>query len=98
MLVSPDAKPPTPNLKFALAPTPNPDASQWNIGSVGSLALGLCVGHVHFFFLVLISFALGSQRKPSFQWNMSFIVGFSNHIALEQMGNRCMVMNIGDML
>ena len=32
----PDAKPPTPNLKFALAPMPNPDASQWNIGCVGS--------------------------------------------------------------
>ena len=28
------------------------------------------VGHVHFMFFVLISFALGSQRKPSFQWNM----------------------------
>ena len=27
---------PTPNLKFALAPTPNPDASHWNIGCVGS--------------------------------------------------------------
>ena len=25
-----------PNLKFALAPTPNPDASQWNIGCIGS--------------------------------------------------------------
>ena len=30
------------------------------------------VGHVHFMFFVLISFALGSQRKPSFQWNMGF--------------------------
>ena len=63
---------PTQNLKFALAPTPTPDASQWNIGCVGSLALGLCVGHVHFIFFVLISFALGSQRKRSFQWNMGF--------------------------
>ena len=27
---------PMPNLKFALAPTPNSDASQWNIGCVGS--------------------------------------------------------------
>ena len=32
----PDAKPPTPNLKFALAPTPTPVARQWNIGGVGS--------------------------------------------------------------
>ena len=36
------------------------NASQWNIGCVRSLALGLCVGHVHFIFFVLISFALGS--------------------------------------
>ena len=28
------------------------------------------VYHVHFMFFVLISFALGSQREPSFQWNM----------------------------
>ena len=32
----PDANPPTPNLNFALAPTPNPDANQWNIGVVGT--------------------------------------------------------------
>ena len=42
---TPDAK-----LKFALAPTPTPDASQWNIGCVGSLALGLlrwaCTFHI----------------------------------------------------
>ena len=28
------------------------------------------VGLVHFMFFVLISFALGSQCEPSFQWNM----------------------------
>ena len=28
------------------------------------------VGHVHFIYFVLISFALGSRRKRSFQWNM----------------------------
>ena len=63
--VSPDAKP-----KVPFYPTRNPNASQWNIGCIGSLALGLCVGHVHFIFFVLISFALGSRRKHSFQWNM----------------------------
>ena len=31
-------------------------------------------GHVHLMFFVLISFALGSQRQPSFQWNMGLIV------------------------
>ena len=30
------------------------------------------VGDVHFMLFVLISFALGSQRKPSLQWNMGF--------------------------
>ena len=67
-------------LKFAFPPTQNPNASQWNIGCVGSLALGLCVGHVHFIFFVLISFALGSRRKRSFQWNMGLSVSpFSDH-------------------
>ena len=46
----PDAKPPAPNLEFALVPTPNPDASQWNIGGVGSwrwvLALGMYISCV----------------------------------------------------
>ena len=65
--------------KFALPPTPNPDASQWNIGCVGSLALGLCVGHVHFIFFVLISFALGSRRKHSFQWNMGLNKMYADH-------------------
>ena len=43
---------PTQNLKVAFVPAQNPNASQWNIGCVGSLALGLCVGHVHFMFFV----------------------------------------------
>ena len=57
-------------LKFALAPTPTPDASQWNIGGVGPSGVGAGVGIVNFMFFVLISFAFCSQRKPSFQWNM----------------------------
>ena len=32
---------------FALGSQREPH-SQWNIGGVGCLALGLCVGHVHF--------------------------------------------------
>ena len=32
---------------FALGSKRKPN-SQWNIGGVGCLALGLCVGHVHF--------------------------------------------------
>ena len=64
--------PPTPNLKFELPPTRNPNASQWNIGCVGSQTQNLCVSHLHVFFGVLISFALGSQREPRFQLNMGF--------------------------
>ena len=56
---------------FALGSKRKPN-SQWNIGGVGCLALGLCVGHVHFIFFVLISFASGTQRKPVFWWNMGF--------------------------
>ena len=58
---------------FALGSKRKPN-SQWNIGGVGCLALGLCVGHVHFIFFVLISFASGTQRKPVFLWNMGFTV------------------------
>ena len=72
------ALPPTPfpdaNPKICVTPTPTFDASQWNIGSVGSLALGLCIGHVHFIFFVLISFASDTRRKPVFQWNMGFSI------------------------
>ena len=60
------ALPSTPNLKFALPPMPNPNASQWNIGCVGSQTQNFCIGHVHLNFLVSISFALASV----FQWNM----------------------------
>ena len=61
MLVSKNALPPTPKLKIAFHPTQNPNASQWNIGCVGSHMQISRVGHVHFIFFVLISFALGSQ-------------------------------------
>ena len=44
--------------------------SQLNIGCVGYQTQNFRVGHVHLMFFVLISFAFGSQRKPSFQWNM----------------------------
>ena len=64
------ALPPTRTLKFALPPTPTPNACRWNIGGVGSPTRGAGIVHVHFMFFVLISFALGSQHKLSFQWNM----------------------------
>ena len=79
------AFPPTQNIKFAFPPTQNPNASQWNIDYVGSLALGLCVGHVHFIIFVLISFALGSRRKRSFQWNMGLSVKII--LTIQSLGN-----------
>ena len=45
---------------------------QWSIGGGGSPTQNSCVGHVHFILFVSISFAFGSRRKPSFQWNMGF--------------------------
>ena len=48
----------------------HPNGSRWNIGRVGSTRVGAYVLHVHFIFYVLVLFALGSQREPSFQWNM----------------------------
>ena len=50
----------------------NPNACQWNIDRVGSPMQNSCVGHVHFMFFVLISLVWGSQREPSFQWNIGF--------------------------
>ena len=56
-----------PNLKFVLPPTPTPDASQWNIGGVGSS--GVDVGHVYFmyvsciFHVVCASFSALAMRE-----------------------------------
>ena len=62
MLVSKNVE----NLKFAFPPMRNPNASQWNIGGVGSSGVGACVGHVHFRLFVSISFAFGSQANAVF--------------------------------
>ena len=67
MLVSKNAKfavPLTQIFKFALPPTQNPNASQWNIGCVGSQTQNFCVGHVHSTLFVLIPFVLVTQRNP----------------------------------
>ena len=73
MLVSKNTKiciTPTPMLKFALPPMPNPNASRWNIGGVGSPTQNSRVGHVDFMLFVSLSLALASQREHNFQWNM----------------------------
>ena len=56
---------PTLTLKLALPPTPTPNASQWNIGGVGSSG----VGHVYFmyisciFHVVCATFSALAMRK-----------------------------------
>ena len=55
--VLPDAKPKRKPVEYRLRWVPTQNSG---------------IGHVHFMFFGLISFALGSQRKPSFQWNMGF--------------------------
>ena len=63
--VTPNASP-----KICVTPTPTPDASQWNIGGVGSqrnffalaMYISCCLSH------------LGTQRECYSQWNMGFIV------------------------
>ena len=61
---------PLPPTGTALPQMPTPNTSRWNIGGVGSPKRGAGIGHVHFMLFVLISFVLGSQREPSFQWSM----------------------------
>ena len=60
------------NAKGLRHPKQNPNASQWNIVCVGFKTQNSCVGHVHFILYVSILFALGSQCKRSFQWNIGF--------------------------
>ena len=54
---------------FALGSKCKPN-SQWNIGGVGSLALGLCVGHVHFIFFCVDFICVGHPTQTRFWWNM----------------------------
>ena len=65
------------NAKICVTPNSNDkphNVSRWNIGGIGSPMRGAGVGHVDFMLFVSILFALVTQRKPSFQWNMGFRV------------------------
>ena len=103
MLVSRNANicvTPTRTLKFALCPTRNPNASQWNINCVGSPSIGAHVGHIHFMLFVSISFAFGSQRECSFQWNMGFriliqtVKNHASHVKLILYSLNCLLGDI----
>ena len=54
------------NLRY---PNANPNASQWNIVCIGSPRSRSRTGHVHFIFVVSISFALGSQFPVEYGLN-----------------------------
>ena len=68
-------------LKFALAPTPTPDASQWNIGGVWSSG----VGHVYImyisciFHVVCASFSALATRKLADAVSQNFYLSPSFH-------------------
>ena len=53
-------------LKFAFPPTRNPNASQWNIGCVGSQTQISCVGHVHFSFYDVDFIRVGSHFSAEY--------------------------------
>ena len=69
-------------LKFALPPTPTPDASQWNIGGVGHSGVGLALGMYISYFLCRFHLRLVVNANPvsSGIWALlcvCFIEGFS---------------------
>ena len=59
-------------LEFALPPTQNLNASQWNIGCAGSQPQISCIGHVHFMFFCVDFICVGYPTQTRFQWNMDF--------------------------
>ena len=69
---------PTPNLKFALAPTPTPDASQWNIGGVGSQRKSLALAMYISFFLCRFHSRWLPNANPisSGIWALVYHLGF----------------------
>ena len=65
---------PTPNLKFALPPTPVPNASQWNIGGVGSWRWVFALGMYISYFLCRFHLRLVVNANPvsSGIWALEF--------------------------
>ena len=70
----PDAKSLTPNLEFVLAPTPNPDASQWNIGGVGCQRKIFASSMYISCFLCRFHLRRAPNANPFFLWNMGLSV------------------------
>ena len=57
------------NAKFALPPTRNLNASQWNICCVGSQTQNDRVGHVHFIFLGVDFICVGALFSGEYVLN-----------------------------
>ena len=68
-------------ISFALGSQRNPHF-QWNIGCIGSLALGLCVGHVHFIFLCWfhLRWVVDANAVFSGIWALVFLLSFFMHL------------------
>ena len=74
----------TPNLKFALPPTPTPHASQWNISGIGPSSIGLALGMYISYFLCRFYLLLVVNANPvsSGIWAIVFIYIRNNCIDL----------------
>ena len=72
---------PTPNLKFAFSPTPTPDASQWNIGCVGSQRKILALAMYISCFLCRFHLRLVPNANPisSGIWTSILFCNYNNH-------------------
>ena len=91
------ALPPTRNLKFAFHPTRHPNASQWNIGCVGSPTQNFGVGHVHFTFFGVnfisvgyrfsVEYGLIIQSIYTYQICIDVIKSDSSHIKIFLIAN-----------
>ena len=57
---------PNGNIKFALPPTQNPNASQWKIGCVGSPTQSFHIGHVHFRVVCAHYICVGYLKRTQF--------------------------------
>ena len=66
---------PTANLKFALPPTPIPDASQWNIGGVVSWRWVFALGMYISYFFVLISCPTQTRFSVEYGLKVSIYAG-----------------------
>ena len=77
------ALPPNTKPKICITPNANPQRESVEYRLRWVSWRWVHVGHVHFMLFVSISFALGSQRKRRFQWNIGLRLSqISPHLSL----------------